>query len=122
MTIVNLTQHPASEIQLEAGVVEPANKQAVKDLLTFEKAPDIGEIERRATALAQIAAEAQADAAMIGGAPYLMGPLEAQLEILGVRPLYSFSRRESLEQTQSDGSVRKVNIFVHTGWVDVGIL
>jgi len=36
----------------------------------------------------------------------------------GIEPVYAFSVRESIEQTQPDGSVRKVNVFRHAGFVD----
>ena len=54
---------------------------------------------------------------MIGGAPWLMGTLETKLREYGIQPMYAFSRRESVEQKQPDGSVRKVNVFRHAGWV-----
>jgi hypothetical protein len=54
---------------------------------------------------------------MIGGAPYLMAPLEVALRAHGITPLYAFSVRESVEQTQPDGSVRKIAVFRHGGFV-----
>jgi hypothetical protein len=36
----------------------------------------------------------------------------------GITALYSFSTRESVDQPQPDGSVRKVAVFRHTGWVE----
>ena len=55
---------------------------------------------------------------MIGGAPYLMAPLEKELRGWGLVPVYAFSVRESTEVVQDDGSVRKVNTFRHAGWVE----
>ena len=55
--------------------------------------------------------------AMIGGAPYLMCALEYALLNHAIEPVYAFSQRESIEQTQPDGSVRKTNIFRHAGFV-----
>ena len=118
MTILNLTQHASSPEQISGGVVEPADKRAVGTLLTFDVAPDGAEMERRAGALAAMAAAAGASAAMIGGAPYFMGPLEKALRGVGVTPLYSFSTRSSVDQPQPDGSVKKVAVFRHTGWVE----
>ena len=57
-------------------------------------------------------------AAMIGGAPWMMAKLERALLEIGVPSVYAFSVRESAEQTQPDGSVRKVNVFRHAGFVD----
>ena len=55
--------------------------------------------------------------AMIGGAPWMMSALEGALLDAGVQPVYAFSVRESVEQVQPDGSVRKVNVFRHVGFV-----
>jgi len=56
---------------------------------------------------------------MIGGAPFLMSALEDALVIAGITPLYAFSVRESVEAEQADGSVRKVAVFRHLGFVEV---
>lgn len=118
MTILNLTQHAASPDQIAAGVVEPADKAGVQALLTFEELPDRTEVILRAAELAVIAAKSGFGAAMIGGAPFLMPPLEAALKAAGIRVLYAFSRRESVEETLPDGSVRKTQVFRHAGWVE----
>lgn len=55
--------------------------------------------------------------AMIGGATYLMEALAKALRDCGIRPLYAFSTRVSVEQAMPDGSVRKVNEFRHLGFV-----
>lgn len=47
----------------------------------------------------------------------MMRALEDALANVGVQPVYAFSVRESVEQTQPDGSVRKINVFRHSGWV-----
>ena len=118
MRILNLTQHPASADQAAWGVVEPRDKAGVHRLLTFEACPDREVIRARAEALAAIARADGADAAMLGGAPYLMGSLEAALRAAGIRPVYAFSLRAGVEEElQSDGSVRKIQIFRHAGWV-----
>ncbi len=114
--IINLTQHVGTP---EQGVTEPPNKLEVQDLLTFGDLPSAREIYARASALASIALNTGADSAMIGGAPYLMSALESALMDVGVQPLYAFSVRESIEQTDPDGSTRKVAVFRHKGWVCV---
>ena len=116
--ILNLTQHAASAEQKEQGVFEPLEKSKVQEHLTFRSLPSKEEISAKAFALAEIAASASAESAMIGGAPYLMGPLEAELKKRGIQPLYSFSERKSSEKTLPDGSVEKVAIFCHAGWVE----
>ncbi len=119
MDILNLTQHNPTLDQREAGVREPANtdKDAVKALLTFGEIPSREEIIRRANELAKIALDERATSAMIAGAPYLMGPLENSLRMLGIHPLFAFSVRESIERTEKDGSVTKTNVFRHVGFV-----
>lgn len=127
--IVNLTQHPATPDQIAAGVVDlpAAERASLTGLLTFDSLPVAGEIEARAADIAELAVSNgfggdDADdpvpaRAMIGGAPYLMAPLETALRVIGIEPVYAFSTRASVEQTMPDGSVRKVNDFRHAGFV-----
>ena len=118
--ILNLTQHSPSAEQIEAGVFDPptAIKEEVRNLLTFVDLPSGSEIGERASHLAALAAEQGAKAAMIGGAPYLMGPLETALKVRGITPLYAFTVRESKEEVLPDGSTRKVAVFRHLGFVE----
>lgn len=118
MRIVNLTQHVATKDQIVNGVFEPAAKEQVKDLLTFAHIPTPEELADRAELLAAVAWENRAKAAMIGGAPYLMAPLERALVEHGIDPCYAFTERRSAEVMDPDtGEVRKTQIFVHTGFV-----
>jgi hypothetical protein len=55
--------------------------------------------------------------AMIGGAPYLMAPLEEALRAADVVPMYAYSERVSKESASADGTVVKTNIFKHVGFV-----
>ncbi len=120
MSIINLTQHVATQEQKMAGVVDLQGKdlEALKKLLTFENLPSKDEIQERALAIVEML-PAFFDRAMIGGAPYLMGALEKELKDAGIRPVYSFTKRESVEEVQADGSVRKTAVFKHVGWVEV---
>ena len=121
MTIINLTQHAATAEQLAAGVFDVPNEGARRELLmqlTFGDLPEDGEIVERAAAVASIAMAFGARAAMIGGAPYLMSALERELREGDITPLYAFSRRESVEEKLPDGSVRKVAVFRHLGFVE----
>ena len=121
--ILNLTQHPATPEQIEAGVVDLPDsvRPALIGWLTFSQLPSREEIEDRAEALALLAdsllPEEGNPAAMIGGAPYLMAPLEVALRNQRIRPLYAFSVRESAEQVLPDGIVRKTSIFRHAGFI-----
>lgn len=117
--ILNLTQHIPTPAQVEAGVVEPRNKAEVQNLLTFEVLPSKEEIKARAQALARLAQAAGAEAALIGGVQYLMSSLEQALKEVGIKPIYSFSVRRSVEERLPDGTVRKTSIFEHRGWVEV---
>ena len=54
---------------------------------------------------------------MVGGAPYLMGPLCAALKEYGLEPVFAFTERVSVDEVQPDGSVRKTAVFRHSGWV-----
>jgi len=138
--ILNLTQHPATPDQIKAGVIEPdaETKERIKRLLTFDKLPTYDEILNRAEKLAieamwyigkcQTSWDEQAEHTrtagtwvMIGGAPYLMAPLEQALKEAGLVPVYAFSKREVVEQRQADGSVRKVSVFKHLGFIEVPI-
>jgi hypothetical protein len=116
--ILNLTQHVATPEQIAAGVVEPADKVAVQALITFDEFPTAQQIRVAAETAAEIAVAARVSAAMIGGAPFFMGPLERALRAWGVTPLYAFSRREAADMLQSDGSVKKTQVFRHVGFVE----
>ena len=119
MVILTLTQHVATGEQVSAGVEEPPAgvKELISRLLTFEDIPSTEEMKFRARTLAEIARASRVEAALIGGAPYFMSALEQALLNVGVEPIYSFSQRVSVEETQTDGSVRKVSAFKHVGFV-----
>ena len=56
---------------------------------------------------------------MIGGAPFFMGILEQELKKQGIKPVYAFSQRESVDKEMADGSVQKVAVFKHLGFYEV---
>lgn len=116
MSILNLTQHASTP---EQQCSEPSKKSEVSVLLTFDTLPNADEVEERAQALAALAAEVRPRPrfAMIGGAPYLMGPLERALKKQDIVPVYAFSVRESVEKSDSKGGVVKTAIFRHVGFV-----
>lgn len=121
--IINLTQHPATAEQVAVGVVDlPAGERATLiDLLTVDALPSAAEISDRCADIAMLAAmssEQHPEAAMIGGAPWMMARLEGALADQGIKAIYAFSVRKSAEQTMTDGTVRKVNIFQHAGFVE----
>ena len=53
---------------------------------------------------------------MIGGALWLMKPLIEELENIGT-PLFAFTKRVVEEIPQPDGSIKKVAIFKHEGFI-----
>ena len=118
--ILNLTQHQATVEQITLGVVEPevTDKKTICSLLTFEEVPSKGELESRAKALVAFVTKMGCCKAMVGGAPYFMSYLERALKEKGYTPVYAFSKRESVDQVQQDGSIRKVAVFRHAGWVE----
>lgn len=123
MRIVNLTQHAASTEQLAAGVSDVEDREALSAFLTFSATmlaenPSIAAqiVEDRARDIVRTFV-AKADAAMIGGAPYLMAPLERALQAVGCPCLYAISDRVSEDQVQADGSTRKVAVFKHVGFL-----
>ena len=115
--ILNLTQHPATPDQIEAGVIEPENKEEVRKLLTFNELPTYEEIMARAEALATIAIKHDVKKAMIGGALFFMTPLAAILRCRGITPLFSFTKRVVEEKVLEDGTVEKKAVFKHEGWI-----
>jgi len=115
MSIINLTQHPASPEQIAAGVVDlDAGLECVKSALNFKSLPDAASIRDRAALVASAAVGHEA--AMIGGALWLMGPLAEELRDRSITPLFAFSRRESVEKV-IDGQTVKTSAFRHVGFV-----
>lgn len=121
MTILNMTQHPATAEQIEAGVLDlsPDDRALLAQALTFDTCPDESVLLTRAKSIAMMAAghSSGARSAMIGGAPYLMRPLEKALWDEDIRPLYAFSVRDSVERIRPSGAVEKVAVFRHSGFV-----
>lgn len=118
--ILNLTQHNATNDQLIAGVVDvaAADKAALVAALTFNSLPSKGELEDHAKSVVAIATKYGASTAMVGGAPYFMGPLERALKDAGVKPVYAFSVRQSTEVQNPDGTTTKTMVFKHLGFVE----
>jgi hypothetical protein len=119
MRILNLTQHAATPEQIKAGVFEPSadDKEVIRSLLTFNLLPGPWDFRIRARRLAEIVLAAGFNRAMIGGAPYLMPALVAELKRCSIEPLAAYSLRESVEQTLADGAVEKTMVFRHKGFV-----
>ncbi len=124
--MINLTQHEPTSEQEFRGVENPPEnlRKEIISLLSFSTCPKHVEVVVRARKIARLIAEyvtAQdckpGREVMIGGAPYLMGPLETALKAEGLFPHYAFSERVSTEETLPDGSVKKVQVFRHAGFI-----
>lgn len=131
-TIINLTQHRATPDQLSAGVVDlpPAQREHLAELLTFEECPGLEELKDRAREVADLALRVAEEhtpnrrlwdwpTVMIGGAPFFMSVLESELSSRRFIACYAFSRRESVDETLPDGTVKKTATFRHAGFVYV---
>jgi hypothetical protein len=124
--IVNLTQHVATPEQIAQGVVDLDHEDRAEcaRLLTFDELPTEEDLWVRADQLVELVKCSPISEpgcwVMIGGAPFFMESLATALRREGYCPVYAFSRRESIEEKQADGSVRKVAVFRHLGFV-VGI-
>jgi hypothetical protein len=120
MQILNLTQHAATEDQINAGVIDLSEQDILilKRQLTFNELPTKAEIMERAEAIAELAkTSSTATFAMIGGAGYLMPSLESALLAKGITPLHAFSQRISVEKQGENGEVIKSNVFKHVGFI-----
>ena len=112
--IVNLTQHFASDEQMVEGVFNLEDNKELKALLTFNTPPTLLEMQQRAEAITALAVASGANIAMLGGAPYFMGWLENALNGAGIKTVYSFTERVSVENPVTG---EKTSVFKHTGWV-----
>lgn len=117
--ILNLTQHKATDGQVAAGVREPSDKSAVQDALTFRGGATADDIKQKANALADIAKNEGYGKVMIGGAGYLMKPLETALSARGIEPVYAFSERNVKSEVDADGKMHNTVTFEHKGFVEV---
>ncbi len=124
--ILNLTQHKATEEQKQAGVIDIEDDliaETIRDLLTFERLPSKTNIKQRAMALAGIASHIaekyKLNKVMIGGAGYLMPYLIKTLKDVKLKPVFAFTKREVKEVKQDDGSVKKISVFKHEGFIEI---
>lgn len=109
--VANLTQHACSQEQVEAGVVD-VEFPKLSALLTFNEIPSKVTMGNRAVEIARFASQSGFKTAMIGGAPFFMSTLEKALIDAGIKAVYAFSVRDSIEK---DGI--KTSVFRHAGFV-----
>lgn len=135
--ILNLTQHQMTPEQYEYNGVklkelyfeikeeQEDHEKELKTLLNFHELPTKDSINLRVMQITTFALNYFMGAgvqnnryALIGGAPYLTAPLAEALKKVGIIPLYAFSKRESVETVQADGSVVKTSVFKHAGYIE----
>lgn len=114
-------QHKMTGPQIEFGCVDAPDEimEELHQLGTFDSIPEGPEFVRlRAERMAEIAwdlhVQTGCDLFMIGGALWLQRPLQEELERMGLRWCYAFSKR-IVTETVEDGVVRKVTKFVFEG-------
>jgi hypothetical protein len=115
--MLNLTQHLCTKIQKEQGVIEPADKEYIKGLITFEDIPEIEDLRSRANKLVDVCRQEQVKFALVAGAPFWLIVLEFYLRLHGITPLHSFSKRIAYDHKNDDGTVQSIKTFVHAGWI-----
>ncbi len=127
MRIWNLTQHWATPSQIADGVCDlpVCHREELLRLLTFDEIPTAEQLRERAWDICGLLLMVEGGAfnermkAMIGGFLPLMSHLEAVLLRHDIITVYSFSKRESIDEPQGDGSVIKRVVFNHIGFVEV---
>ena len=125
--ILNLTQHNATDDQINAGINDiPVDFQnTLKGLLTFPTQYTRADLEYRALQIHELIRDMcgehfgappkhALDGVMIGGMPSFMPVLEATLVSKGIRVGYACTERQSIDK-EIDGKVVKTAIFVHAG-------
>lgn len=121
MSILNCTQHTATREQLAAGVVDlnGVDRELLLKLITFESLPNDTQLADRSADFADFVEARIFDfqCALIAPAPFWAFHVEAELRARNIPFVYAFSRRESVEEKQVDGSVVKRSVFKHAGFI-----
>ena len=127
--IINLTQHLATPDQASAGLIDMPEdggfRAALNEALSFNHQPDQEELLRRARRVVGIMADyaggmtaLQGRKVMLGGFSALMHPLQAACLKAGMQVGYAYPGScECVDQLQPDGSVLKMAIFRHGGFI-----
>ena len=125
--IINLTQHPFSQDQLNefalAGITSDNiidTNDTLKAIITFTGEIDVAVIQEKANQLSQYIAQYVGNnpcLAMVGGAPFFQMAVNVTCLNHNVLPLAAYSERVSVESVQADSSIAKQNIFKHKGFI-----
>ena len=126
--VLNVTQHEPTSSQRDAGVIDfsPEVRAELLKLLNIPEIETGSEMTRRASDIVRlcqteserlVAQGHPTPAFMLGGHPALTALLHQEMDRIGLRRCYAFSRRESVETTDAvTGAVHKQNVFVHLGF------
>lgn len=130
--IINLTQHPFSQDQLNefalAGITADNiidTNDTLKAIITFTGEIDVAIIQEKANQLSEYIAQYVGDKsclAMVGGAPFFQMAVNVACLNHNVLPLAAYSERVSVESVQADGSIAKQNIFKHKGFIPCNVV
>lgn len=116
-------QHPLTPEQVAAAqargeIVELGNK----GLLNVPDEPELGRdwfVQRAAEVLAEVGGVAAGDVVHAMGQQQLAMAISAASRRAGATLIESVTRRESVEETLPDKSVKKTNVFRFTGFREV---
>lgn len=121
--LINLTQHALTQEQKDSVdcTIEPKGMDVY---LNFTEMPTAEVINERAygmfNCLMQMLppdVKPEDCTVLLGGAPFFMSACERVATEYGFKYCYAFSKRVSEEVKQPDGTVRKVSVFKHEGWI-----
>jgi len=121
--LINLTQHPLTDEQRNSVdyTIEP---QGMDFYLNFDSLPTAELINDRAyemfnCLMAMLPPNVKPEdcTVLLGGAPFFMSACERAATDYGFKYCYAFSKRVSEEVKQPDGTVKKVSVFKHEGWI-----
>ena len=122
--LINLTQHSLTDEQKKSvdTTIEPKDMAVY---LNFNDMPDANIINNRAfemfdCLMAMLPSDVKPEdcTVLLGGAPFFMSACEKAAIHYGFNYCYAFSKRVSEEVKQPDGTVRKVSVFKHEGWIE----
>ena len=119
MTIINLTQHDATQDQLDAGVVNLIGEAAykLKQAYRFNYVPSAEEKNRRVREIVQIAIDCKAEKALLDGPAWLTSALERELAVHEISAVYSFSMYPIIMTMEGDGTLVKRQRIKHMTFI-----
>jgi hypothetical protein len=80
---------------------------------------EVAELEALASDLCSLAIKEGGEIYQPGGSPAFQAVLSRKAKDMGVTLYYAHSVRESKEEKLPDGSVKKVAVFRHQGWIKI---